>query len=91
MRISKRYYWTRGPAPQASLRRLGDARRRRVLGWRYSSLSEADPAHRGYLENLMRSQGMTQDENYRELLTRLSTALAIAEAAYVEAKRRRNG
>ena len=33
-------------------------------------------------KNLIRSQGMTQDENYRELLTRLSTALAMTEAAY---------
>ena len=41
-------------------------------------------------QNLMRAQGMAEDENYRELLTRLSTALAITEAANVEAKRRRN-
>ena len=40
-------------------------------------------------QNLMRAQGMTEDENYRELLTRLSTALAMTEAAYVEARRRR--
>ncbi len=37
----------------------------------------------------MHSQGMTHDVNYREHLTRLSTALAITEAAYVEAKRSR--
>jgi len=37
----------------------------------------------------MYSQRMTQDENYRELLRRLSTALAMTEAAYVEAKGRR--
>ncbi len=36
----------------------------------------------------MHSQGMTQDVNYRELMTRLSTALAITEAAYVETRRR---
>jgi hypothetical protein len=41
-------------------------------------------------QNLMRARGMTQDETYRELLTRLSTALAMTEATYVEAKRRRN-
>jgi hypothetical protein len=40
-------------------------------------------------QNLMHSQGMTEEVNYRELLTRLSTALAMAEAAYVEARRRR--
>jgi len=38
-------------------------------------------------QNLMHSQGMTENVNYRELLMRLSTALAMAEAAYVEAKR----
>ena len=37
----------------------------------------------------MRSQGMTDGENYRDLLTRLSTALAKTEAAYLEARRRR--
>jgi hypothetical protein len=36
----------------------------------------------------MHSQGMTENVNYRELVTRLSTALPMAEAAYVEAKRR---
>jgi hypothetical protein len=37
----------------------------------------------------MRSQGMTEGENHRDLLTRLSTALAMTEAAYLEARRRR--
>jgi hypothetical protein len=41
-------------------------------------------------ESLMRSQGMTDGENYRDLLTRLSTALAMTEAAYMEARRRRD-
>jgi hypothetical protein len=36
---------------------------------------------------LMRSQGMTDGEDYRDLLTRLSTALAMTEAAYLEARR----
>ena len=40
-------------------------------------------------QNVMHSQGMTENVNYRELVTRLSTALAMTEAAYVEAKRRR--
>ena len=40
-------------------------------------------------QNLMHSQGMAEHVNYRELLMRLSTALAMTEAAYVEAKRRR--
>ena len=41
-------------------------------------------------QGLMRSQGMTDCENYRELLTRLSTALAMTEVAYLEARRRRD-
>ena len=39
--------------------------------------------------NLMRSQGMLDNNNYRELVTRLSKALAMTEAAYLEARRRR--
>ena len=41
-------------------------------------------------QSLMRSQGMTDGENYRDLLTRLSTALAMTETAYLEAQRRRD-
>ena len=39
--------------------------------------------------NLMRSQGMTSTEDYQDLQTRLRTALALVESAYIEAKRRR--
>ncbi len=39
--------------------------------------------------NLMRSQSMTEDGNYAGLTMRLRSALAMVEAAYVEAKRRR--
>ena len=39
--------------------------------------------------NLLRSQGVFDDGNYRELTTRLSTALAMTEEAYLEARRRR--
>jgi hypothetical protein len=39
--------------------------------------------------NLMHSQGMMDNANYRELTTRLSTALAMVEASYMEASRRR--
>lgn len=39
--------------------------------------------------NLMRSQGMLDDSDFRELVTWLSTALASTEAAYLEARRRR--
>jgi len=38
----------------------------------------------------MHALGMTEELNYRELLTRLSTALAMTEAPYVEAKRWRS-
>jgi hypothetical protein len=41
-------------------------------------------------QSLMRSQAMTEGENHRDLLTRLSTALAMTEAAYLEARRRRD-
>jgi hypothetical protein len=41
-------------------------------------------------QSLMRSQGMTDGENHRGLLTRLSMALAMTEAAYLEARRRRD-
>jgi hypothetical protein len=41
-------------------------------------------------QSLMRSQGMTDGENYRDLLTRLSTELAMTEAALIEARRRRD-
>jgi hypothetical protein len=41
-------------------------------------------------QSLMRSQGMTDGENHRDLLSRLSTALAMTEAAYLEARRRRS-
>jgi hypothetical protein len=41
-------------------------------------------------QSLMRSEGMTDGENHRDLLTRLSTALAMTEAVYLEARRRRD-
>ena len=41
-------------------------------------------------QSLLRSQGMTDGENHRDLITRLSTALALTEVAYLEARRRRN-
>jgi hypothetical protein len=41
-------------------------------------------------QSLIRAQGMTDGENHRDLLTRLSTALAMTEAPYLEARRRRN-
>jgi hypothetical protein len=41
-------------------------------------------------QSLMRSRGMTDGEDYRDLLTRPSAALAMTEAAYLEARRRRD-
>lgn len=40
-------------------------------------------------KTIMPSQGMGDDEYNRDLLTRISTALAMTEAAYMEARRRR--
>ena len=41
-------------------------------------------------QSLIRSQDMTDGESHRELLTRLSTALAMTEAAYLEARRQKD-
>jgi ribosomal protein L19E len=38
--------------------------------------------------NLLRSQGKLDDADYRELALRLSTAMAMTEAAYLEARRK---
>jgi hypothetical protein len=40
-------------------------------------------------QHLLRAQGITEGENYRELVMRLSTALAMVEASYMEARSRR--
>ena len=60
-----------------------------VLEEAMDNLKEAGQRIRA-TQSLMRSQGMTEGENYRDLLTRLSTALAMTEAAYLEARRRRD-
>ena len=39
-------------------------------------------------QSLMRSEGMTDGENHRDFLTRLSTAPTMTEAAYPQASRR---
>jgi hypothetical protein len=41
-------------------------------------------------QHLLRAQGVTESEDYRELVTRLSTALAMVERSYMEARRRRD-
>jgi hypothetical protein len=38
--------------------------------------------------SLLRSQGIIDDADYRELVTCLRTSLAMVEAAYMEARRR---
>jgi hypothetical protein len=60
-----------------------------VLGKIQDNIMEAGQRLRASL-NLMRSQGIVDDNDYRELVTRLSTALAMTEAAYLEARRRRD-
>jgi hypothetical protein len=60
-----------------------------VLDEAMDNLKEAGQRIRA-TQSLMRSQGMTDGENHRDLLTRLSTALAMTEAAYLEARRRRD-
>ena len=54
-----------------------------VLEEAMDNLKEAGQRVRA-TQSLMRSQGMTDGENHRDLLTRLSRALAMTEAAYLE-------
>ena len=82
-----------GEAKQSGDRRMpvvyfGNGRRRLLLAEAMDNLKEAGQRIRA-TQSLMRSQGMTDGENCRDLLTRLSTALAMTEAVYLEAKRRR--
>jgi hypothetical protein len=60
-----------------------------VLEEAMDNLKEAGQRIRA-TQGLMRSEGMTESEDYRDLLTRLSSALAMTEAAYLEARRRRD-
>jgi hypothetical protein len=60
-----------------------------VLEEAMDNLTEAGQRIR-VTQSLLRSEGMADGENYRDLLTRLSTAIAMTEAAYLEAGRRRN-
>ena len=57
-----------------------------VLEEAMDNLKEAGQRIRA-TQSLMRSQGMI-DDDYRELVSRLSTSLASVEAAYMEARRR---
>jgi hypothetical protein len=60
-----------------------------VLDEAMDNLREAEQRIRA-TQHLLRSQGMTDTEDYRELTTRLSVALAMTEAAYMKARRRRD-
>jgi hypothetical protein len=60
-----------------------------VLDEAMDNLKEAGQRIRA-TQSLMRSEGMSDGENHRDLLTHLSTALAMTAAAYLEARRRRD-
>ena len=60
-----------------------------VLKEAMDNLKEAGQRIRA-TQSLLRSEGMTDGENHRDLLTRLSMALAMTEAAHLEARRRRD-
>jgi hypothetical protein len=58
-----------------------------VLEEALDNLKEAGQRIRA-TQSLMRSEGKLDDADYRELDLRLSTSLALVEAAYMEARRR---
>jgi hypothetical protein len=60
-----------------------------VLDEAMDNLKEAGQRIRA-TQSLMRSEGVPDGENYRDLLTCLSPALAMTEAAYLEARCRRD-
>jgi len=60
-----------------------------VLDEAMENLREAGQRIRA-THSLMRSQGMTDGENHRDLLMRLSAALAMTEAAYFEDRPRKD-
>jgi hypothetical protein len=60
-----------------------------VLDEAMDNLKEAGQRIRA-TQSLVRSQGMTDGESHRDLVTRLSKALAMTEAAYLEARRWRD-
>jgi hypothetical protein len=57
-----------------------------VLEEAMDNLKEAGQRIRA-TQSLMRSEGMTDDGDYRELTLCLRTSLAMVEAAYMEARR----
>jgi hypothetical protein len=58
-----------------------------VLEEAMDNLKEAGQRIRA-TQSLLRSQGKLDDADYRELDLRLSTSLAMVEAAYMESRRR---
>jgi hypothetical protein len=58
-----------------------------VLEEAMDNLKEAGQRIRA-TQSLLRSQGMLDDADYRELALCLRTSLAMVEAAYMEARRR---
>jgi hypothetical protein len=60
-----------------------------VLEEAMDNLKEAGQRTRA-TQSLLRSESMTDGENHRDLLMRLSRALAMTGAAYLEARRRRD-
>jgi hypothetical protein len=81
-----------GQRELAAQRRQGTTSRRSTSSPTASSktmdnLKEAGQRIRA-TQSLRRSEGMTDGENHRDLLTCLSAALAMTEAAYLEARRR---
>ena len=60
-----------------------------VLEETMDNLKEAGQRIRA-TQSLICSEGMTDGEDYRDLLARLSMALAMTEAAYLEARRLRD-
>jgi hypothetical protein len=59
-----------------------------VLDEAMDNLREAGQKIRA-TQHLLRAQGLTDSEDYRELTTHLSVALAMIEAAFLEARRRK--
>jgi hypothetical protein len=58
-----------------------------VLKEAMDNLKEAGQRIRA-TQSLLRLQGMSDGADYREFVSRLSTSLAMVEAAYMEARRR---
>ncbi len=67
---------------------VSESNERATLDEAMESLQEAVQRERA-VQNAMRRDGMEDDASYRDLFVRVTTALAMTEAAYFEARRRR--